>query len=185
MMAKDDAEVSPAPMPAKVSPVVGRLRQIEQVWQLQGEFHRLPVPVHGAYHTEFAIFQTDGEIADDASELVATVRLGCRLTAEVEDTSEIPEEFLDKEHGRVVIAFVHGSYMITYGLKEGGGLSDEDVADFCARNGVHTAWPFWREFVTSSLMRSGLEAVPVPPFTIFGPPNPAVTSKPDVAKPRG
>ena len=77
-----------------------------------------------------------------------------------------------------MLAFVHGSYMITDGLNEGGGLSDDDVGEFCDVHGVHTAWPFWREFVTSSLTRSGLEAVPVPPFTIFGPHKPAVTSKP-------
>jgi hypothetical protein len=185
-MAKEDSAPANTAPPAGVAAVVGRLRQIEQVWQLQGDFHRLPISAQGDCRAEFAIFQTSGELADDGTELVATVELGCRLTAEVEDTSVIPEEFLDKDSGgRAVIAFVHGSYMITYGLNEGGGLSDDDVGEFCAVNGVHTAWPFWREFVTSSLTRSGLEAVPVPPFTIFGSHKPAVTSKPAESKPHG
>lgn len=183
-MAKGDSAPPPMAQPAGVAAVVGRLRQIEQVWQLQGDFHRLPVPVQGESRAEFAIFQTSGELAEDGSELVATIELGCRLTAEVEDKAVIPEEFLDKDSGRAVIAFVHGSYMITYGLNEGGALSDDDIGEFCAVNGVHTAWPFWREFVSSSLTRSGLEAVPVPPFTIFGSHKPA-TSKPAESKPRG
>ncbi len=184
-MARDDAESPPSAGPAKVSPIVGKLRRIEQVWQLQGDFHRLPIPVQGESRAEFAIFQTSGELAEDGSELVATVELGCRLTAAVEDTAEIPEEFLDKDDGRAVIAFVRGSYMITYGLNEGGSFSDDEIDEFCAMNGVHTAWPFWREFVTNSLMRSGLEAVPVPPFTIFGPAKPAVAHEPDRTKPQG
>ena len=184
MANKDPAPPSVAG-PTGIAAVVARLRQIEQIWQLQGDFYRLPNAVQGDCRAEFAIFQTGGELAEDGSELVATVELGCRLTAEVEDETVIPEEFLDKDSGRAVIAFVHGSYMITYGLNEGGRLSDDDVGEFCAMNGVHTAWPFWREFVTSSLTRSGLEAVPVPPFTIFGPHKPAVTNNPAEPKSGG
>lgn len=177
-MAKKDPAPPSVAGPAGIAAVVSRLRQIEQIWQLQGDFHRLPIAVPGDCRAEFAIFRTSGELAEDGSELVATVELGCRLTAEVGDADVIPEEFLDRDSGRAVVAFVHGSYMVTYGLNEGGRLSNDDVAEFCAVNGVHTAWPFWREFVTSSLTRSGLEAVPVPPFTIFGSYKPAVTSKP-------
>lgn len=183
-MTKKDPPPPTTSAPPGIAAVVGRLRQIEQVWQLQGDFHRLPVAVRGESRAEFAIFQTSGELAEDGSELVATVELGCRLTAEVGDKAVIPDDFLDKESGRAVIAFVHGSYMITYGLNDGGTLSDDDIEEFCAANGVHTAWPFWREFVTNSLTRSGLEAVPVPPFTIFGPPKQAITRKPSTAKPQ-
>jgi len=185
-MAKKESAPANTAAPAGVAAVVSRLRQIEQVWQLQGDFHRLPISVQGDCRADFAIFQTGGELAEDGSELVATIQLGCRLTAEVEDTTVVPEEFRDQDSGgRAVIAFVHGSYMITYGLNEGRRLSDDDVGEFCAVNAVHTAWPFWREFVTNSLTRSGLEAVPVPPYTIFGPYKPAVTNKAAESKPRG
>jgi hypothetical protein len=183
-MARKDSARPKTAAPAGVAAVVGRLRQIEQVWQLQGDFHRLPVSVQGESRAEFAIFRTSGELSDDGTELVAAVELGCRLTAEIEDKAVIPEDFLDKASGRAVIAFVHGSYMITYGLNEGGPLSDDDIGEFCAANGVHTAWPFWREFVTNCLTRSGLEAVPVPPFTIFGPPKQSITRTPPALKKR-
>ena len=35
-------------------------------------------------------------------------------------------------------------------------------------NAIHMVWPFWREFVTGSLSRGGLEAVPVPMFNVYG-----------------
>jgi len=172
------SEESPSRPPTgvpKVSPVVGKLRQIEHVWQLEGDFHRLPLPVEQQPDAEFAIFRTGGALNDEGTQIVASVELGCRLTVAVADQATVPEEFLDKASGRVVVAFVRSSYMITYGLDDGSGLSPDDVADFCATNGVHTAWPFWREFVTSSLTRSGLGAVPVPPFTIYGRPNAAAS----------
>lgn len=184
MMAQKHGAPANTVATAGVAAVVDRLRQIEQVWQLQGDFHRLPVSVQGESRAEFAIFRTSGELSDDGTELVATVELGCRLTAEIEDKGVIPEDFLDKASGRAVIAFVHGSYMITHGLNEGSGLSEDDVEEFCAVNGVHTAWPFWREFVTSSLTRSGLEAVPVPPYTIFGRPEQSITRTPPALKKR-
>ena len=68
---------------------------------------------------------------------------------------------------------------------DGRDLAATDVDQFCATNAVHTAWPFWREFITSSLLRSGLESVPVPPFTVYGPQKAAVTYQRDEENPAG
>lgn len=181
------AHEPPADMPAapKVSPVVRHLRQVERVHQISGEFNRLPVPAERDPQAEFAIFQTGGAVTDDGTELVASVELGFRLTAAAEEGSGLPDELLDEKTGRIVIAFVRGSYMITYSLDDGRSLSAAEIDEFCAVNAVHTAWPFWREYITSSLMRSGLESVPVPPFTVYGPKNAAVTYERDEGKTDG
>lgn len=172
-------ETTPPLSSPRISPVVGRLTQVEKIWQISGDFQRLPLPAEKDFQPEFAIFQTGGAVTEDGCELVASVELGFRLTAALEDRTGVPEELLDKDTGRVVVAYVRSSYMITYGLVDGRELVAADVDGFCATNAVHTAWPFWREFITSSLLRSGLESVPVPPFTVYGPQKAAVTHQPD------
>jgi hypothetical protein len=178
MAARKKSAERPAVSPT-ISPVVGRLRQVERVWQMAGEFNRLPVPDESDHEAEFAIFRTGGTVTEDGTELVASVELGFRLTAVVKDTKAVPDDLVDKESGRVVIAFVRGSYMITYGLDDGRDLPAAVVEEFCGLNAVHTAWPFWREFVTSSLLRSGLESMPVPPFTVYGEQKAPVTDERD------
>ena len=179
------SEETPPPSPPKISPVVGRLMQVEKVWQISGDFHRLPLPTENDLQPEFAIFQTGGAVTEDGGELVASVDLGFRLTASLVDRTGVPDELLDKDTGRVVVAYVRSSYMITYTLDDGRELVRADIDEFCATNAVHTAWPFWREFITSSLLRSGLESVPVPPFTVYGPQKAAVTYQPDEESPAG
>lgn len=160
-----------------VSVVASRLDNVERVWQVHGEFGRLPVVAQGDPQPEFALLGTVGKLATDGKGLVANVDFGFRLTALPEAGQDIPQELVHKQTGRVILAYVKASFMITYSLREGPDLTDDDVKDFCQVNAVHNAWPFWREFITSSLTRSGLHGVPVPPFMIQG------GAKPPFAKP--
>jgi hypothetical protein len=178
-------QTTPPSSAPKVSPVGGRLMQVEKVWQISGDFHRLPLPAESDLQSEFAIFQTGGAVTEDGGELVASVDLGFRLTATPDEEASVPGELLDKDTGRVVVAYVRSSYMITYTLDDGRDMAATDVDQFCATNAVHTAWPFWREFITTSLLRSGLESVPVPPFTVYGPLKTAVTYQRDEENPTG
>ena len=104
----------------------------------------------------------------DGSHLVASVDLGFRLSALPGEGADIPDELLDEKTGRVVIAYVRAAYMVTYAIESGDTLAATDIEEFCRVNAIHTAWPFWREFITSSLSRGGLEAVPVPMFNVYG-----------------
>jgi len=135
---------------------------------VHGEFGRLPVVAKGDQQPEFALLGAVGKLATDGKGLVANVDFGFRLTALPEAGQDIPKELVHPETGRVILAYVKASFMITYSLREGPDLTDDDVKDFCQVNAVHNAWPFWREFITSSLTRSGLHGVPVPPFMIQG-----------------
>lgn len=151
-----------------VSAIAGRLENVDRVWQLHGEFGRLPIIADGDPHPEFVVLGAAGKLAADSSGLVANVDLGFRLTAKPGPGQDIPTELVHKETGRVVLAYVQASFAITYALREGPALTDADVHDFCSVNAIHNAWPFWREFITSALTRSGLHGVPVPPFMIHG-----------------
>lgn len=160
-----------------VSVVASRLETVDRVWQLHGEFGRLPVVTQGDPKPEFALIGAAGKLATDGKGFVANVDFGFRLTALPEAGQDIPEELVHKQTGRVILAYVKASFMITYTLREGPSLNDEDVKAFCEVNAVHNAWPFWREFITSALTRSGLHSVPVPPFMIQG------GSRPPFSKP--
>jgi hypothetical protein len=151
-----------------MSAVASRLENVDRVWQVHGEFGRLPVVAQGDAQPEFALLGAVGKLATDGKGLVANVDFGFRLTAIPEAGQDIPKELVHKETGRVILAYVKSSFMITYSLREGPVLADEDVAAFCQVNAVHNAWPFWREFITSALTRSGLHGIPVPPFMIQG-----------------
>jgi hypothetical protein len=151
-----------------VSVIASRLQDVDRVWQLHGEFGRLPIVADGDPKPEFAILGTAGKLTPDSKGLVANVDLGFRLTATPEPNQDIPNELIHKETGRVILAYVKASFAITYTLREGPALTDDDVHAFCSVNAIHNAWPFWREFITSALTRSGLHGVPVPPFMIQG-----------------
>jgi len=161
-----DAKLPHQPKPMSV--VASRLDNVDRVWQVHGEFGRLPVLAQGDPQPEFALLGAVGKLATDGKGLVANVDFGFRLTALPEAGQDIPKELVHKETGRVILAYVKSSFMITYSLREGPALTDDDVAAFCQVNAVHNAWPFWREFITSALTRSGLHGVPVPPFMIQG-----------------
>lgn len=153
----------------RVSPVASRLEHVERLMLVKGEFDRLPFEMTGDTEAEFALFGAHGRVSDDGTRLVASVDLGFRLSALPAEGIDMPAEFRQEETGRAIIAYVRAGYVITYALKGGGALADEDVDEFCRVNAVHTAWPFWREFLTGCLTRGGLDAVPVPMFNVYGP----------------
>lgn len=169
---------STAPQEQKpVSAIASRLENVDRVWQVHGEFGRLPVLTKGDPLSEFALLGAVGKLAPDGSGLVVNVDFGYRMTALPDPREDLPQELVHKETGRIVLAYVKATFMITYSLRQGPTLTDADVKTFCDVNAVHNAWPFWREFITSSLTRSGLHGVPVPPFMIQG------GAKPPFAKP--
>lgn len=162
--------------PPPVSAIAKRLENVDHVWLLHGEFGRLPITADGNPQPEFTIFGTTGKLSPDQKGLVANVDLGFRLTAIPEAGQDIPKELLHEETGRVILAYVKASFAITYSLRDGPALTDDDVTAFCSVNAVHNAWSFWREFITSALTRSGLHGVPVPPFMIQGVGKPSFAS---------
>ena len=167
-MARPKANGGPKQQPTAISPVALLVNHVERLTQIQGEFNRLPFDACRDPETEFAVFGAHGGISGDGTHLVASVELGFRLSTLPEEGVEIPAELLEEKSGRIVIAYVRAAYMITYAIEDGRTLAAADIEEFCRVNAIHTAWPFWREFVTSSLSRGGLEAVPVPMFNVYG-----------------
>jgi hypothetical protein len=56
---------------------------------------------------------------------------------------------------------VRAAFELTYHITDLSGLEPEHFEAFAQLNGVFNAWPFFREFLQSSVVRMGL-----PPFTL-------------------
>ncbi len=61
---------------------------------------------------------------------------------------------------------VEASYGLLYTLKNDQGVNYEKAKAFGEVNGVYNAWPFWREYVYTTLARMGLPPVTLPVFRI-------------------
>lgn len=59
---------------------------------------------------------------------------------------------------------VDGTFVVLYQLDSGPELSDADLTAFAEINGRLNTVPYWREFVSSSLVRAGLPAYEVPVY---------------------
>jgi hypothetical protein len=62
--------------------------------------------------------------------------------------------------------FIHAKFELVYKVKDISSFSDNDINAFGEVNGIYNAWPFWREFVYTTLSRMGLPPITLPVFRI-------------------
>lgn len=61
---------------------------------------------------------------------------------------------------------IEASYGLSYVLKTDKNITLEKARAFGEVNGIYNAWPFWREFVYTTLARMGLPPITLPVFRI-------------------
>jgi hypothetical protein len=61
---------------------------------------------------------------------------------------------------------VDALYVIRYELSSAEGLTKEALDRFGEYNGTYNAWPYWREFLNSTIVRMGLPSLVVPVFRL-------------------
>jgi hypothetical protein len=59
---------------------------------------------------------------------------------------------------------VYAIFRANYKLESLDGLSDAHIAAFATLNGAFNTWPYWREYLQSTLSRMGLPPITVPVF---------------------
>ena len=57
---------------------------------------------------------------------------------------------------------IETSFELQYRLPEGFRVEPQTLTTFAETNGIYNAWPYWREFVQSTLARMGLPPVVLP-----------------------
>lgn len=58
-------------------------------------------------------------------------------------------------------------FEIVYQLPEGLKAGDEEIQAFADTNGMLNSWPYWREYVQSSVIRMGLPPLTLPLYRVF------------------
>ena len=61
---------------------------------------------------------------------------------------------------------VDAEFMLAYQVPSLDGIEEKHIDAFAKLNGAYNAWPYWREYLQSSLTRVGLPALTVPVATI-------------------
>ena len=61
---------------------------------------------------------------------------------------------------------MRATFAMFYEVKGLSGFSDEEIDAFAKVNGAYNAWPFWREFVYSTMSRMGLPPIALPVFRV-------------------
>jgi hypothetical protein len=151
----EDLEAVPTqtPEPSAAQPpydpaAVGRLAkrvQIRSVDLLGAHFDRKD---DGTLPTTPGDFTPEIGIAPEWEVSEADGLLGCAFTF-----STVPEE----GPFRIVARF-----RLLYDLGEGGRPDDQDITQFVYWNAVFNAWPYWREYVSSTVNRAHLPPYMVP-----------------------
>jgi len=61
---------------------------------------------------------------------------------------------------------IAASFRLDYRVPDAGVFTDEQLSAFGQVNGVYNAWPFWREYVYSTMARLGLPPMTLPVFRV-------------------
>jgi hypothetical protein len=69
----------------------------------------------------------------------------------------------DQKHNDPTLE-IRAEYWLLYSLSNTEGLREENFRAFADLNGVYNVWPYWREYVQSTVARMGMPPLPIPVF---------------------
>ena len=75
-------------------------------------------------------------------------------------------EVADADGEQEFQAEIRGTFELLYRIPADEDFSSEELAAFAQINAVFNAWPYWREFVQTSLARMDMPVLTVPVFRI-------------------
>lgn len=110
----------------------------------------LPNPKKVNVHVEVKLRQGMDEKKDDTTLVVAEPHFRFSVYSEDEE-SELPIS-------------IEAKYQLIYKSKFENELSEAEITSFGERTVLYNAWPYWREFLQSTLNRMGLPAISIPLF---------------------
>jgi hypothetical protein len=145
-------QTEPAGPPPYDAGAVGRVAacvEILSVELLGAYFERaddspLPVEAPGELTPAIGIGGVEWELSPDGSTLGCAVNFGATF-----DTEPEPYE-------------LYARFRLLYALQDGAELDEADVNLFAHWNSVFNAWPYWREYLSSTINRAQLPRFVVP-----------------------
>ena len=120
--------------------------------------------------------QVVGPLANNAFTVLAKVEVRIVPAASKDDPKADP------------LVLVEGTYELIYAVPSGIEADQRTLTAFAAVNAVFHAWPYWREFVQSSLQRMSMPPIVLPVFRLAnlqaaGPGQRAIGKTPERKKP--
>lgn len=101
----------------------------------------------GKRSAELAVSKVTHALCEEEHELQVQIEFGLTLTPV--DSSDQKLE-------------IKAAFAINYSLKSLDEFGERDYQAFAELNGVHNAWPFWREFVLNLTSRMGIRPLVIP-----------------------
>jgi hypothetical protein len=145
-----------APPPGDPAKVVSRVRGV-QVIQLDGEFvWTLEVP--SAITVAFPGISAAG--FRRANRVYVAVDFGAHGLPGGEGEPPLEQ--------RTPMLVIHANFLAQYVLEDGAEFAEDDLQLFARVNGPFTTYPYWREFVDSSLKRMGAPTIQLPQLPFGG-----------------
>jgi preprotein translocase subunit SecB len=139
-------------VPAFEATAVGRVAariQIENVELVHAHFERsddgpLPVAAAAAFVPEIGI-DFEWQLDERAEQLGCLFRFGA---------------YRDEGEEQPYRLFAH--FRLLYSVADPATLDDDDIHQFVAWNAMFNAWPYWREYLSSTVNRAGFPRVTLP-----------------------
>lgn len=95
--------------------------------------------------------------ASEKQLFIVMYQLGVRLVSGAPDTET---EKSDDNESPVVMAELKGLFVAEYGLQK-DGLEQDALVKFAESNVLYHIWPYWREYVSSTVTRARLPDIPL------------------------
>jgi len=105
------------------------------------------LPEGGKRKAELAVTKVAHVLSEEEHELQVQIEFG--LTIKPVDSGDQKLE-------------VKATFAINYSMKGSAEFAQSEYQAFAELNGVHNAWPFWREFVLNLTSRMGIRPIVIP-----------------------
>lgn len=136
-----------------------RLRELTGITQVKGSLEVVGAPEHPPFAVKLAANQTAMRLGDEGLQVVAEYE----FSGFNSPPTDAPASAEEQPSGE---PFVHisATYVAHYALEPGEQFSDADAQAFAFLNGTLNTYPYWREFVWTSLGRAELPPYHLPIF---------------------
>lgn len=156
------SDIQKKPPRGDFSKIAMRVRELRDITQISGQFDLKLPSAQPPFKAVVSMPETQvvQKKDEDGITVIADFVFEGRLPSESSPEYEQPREDAAKD----VVIQISATYMVRYKIDPGPDLEDEDLRAFARVNGVLNLWPFWREYVHSTLCRADLSPFPLPPF---------------------
>jgi len=105
--------------------------------------------------------------------------VGVRLLREehLETVTQHPETASD-----YILAEITATFRGHYRLQQNPQASEQDLKDFADVNVGFDVWPFWREYLQATCLRTGLPLIPLPVYKLSEPKSPKTPRRKTTSK---